>query len=279
MQAAANDCSSETARKRRRGDERIRVTRACDRCKKRKIKCNGKQPCELCLRTKASCTFDAVYARGRPPSIPPASDVEPLYTSAYAVSHARSHSASGQEHRRPTSEVVPRMSGAHSSDLRPLDAEHSNAANVMTSLQASPEPCQTDFQGHYIGPASGVSFLIKIQKRLDEAISFSDASNIFSFGDAPLQLPDSDPTFCLMLPQTDAQRLIDRYFDFAMPTYRFLHRPTIQAWFIEFYETLGIMRDPHSAPAKLGLLFLVFAQARVYMPESDSPGPADLRLV
>jgi hypothetical protein len=32
----------------------------------------------------------------------------------------------------------------------------------------------------------------------------------------------------MMLPRLDAQRLIDRYFDFAMPTYRFLHRPTIQ---------------------------------------------------
>lgn len=82
-----------------------------------------------------------------------------------------------------------------------------------------------------------------------------------------------------MLPQHDAQRLIARYFEFAMPTYRFLHQPTIQKWFLEFYDTLGIMRDKQTAPARLALLFMVFALARVYMPDDDRPGPSDLRSV
>jgi hypothetical protein len=73
----------------------------------------------------------------------------------------------------------------------------------------------------------------------------------------------------MMLPKEDAQRLVDRYFDFAMPTYRFLHRPTIQEWFVEFYD----------AAAKVALLFMILAHARVYMPENDRPGPSDLRLV
>lgn len=83
----------------------------------------------------------------------------------------------------------------------------------------------------------------------------------------------------MMLPRDDAQRLLDRYFDFAMPTYRFIHRPTTQEWFDEFYDTLGVMRDPQSAPAKVALLFAVFAHARLYMPDSERPGPPDLRLV
>lgn len=81
----------------------------------------------------------------------------------------------------------------------------------------------------------------------------------------------------MMLPREDAQRLVDRYFDFAMPTYRFLHRPTIQEWFGEFYDTLGIMRDEQKAPAKIALLFMVFAHGRVYMADCDKTGPADLR--
>jgi hypothetical protein len=83
----------------------------------------------------------------------------------------------------------------------------------------------------------------------------------------------------MMLPRDDAQRLVDRYFDFAMPTYRFLHRPTVQKWFNEFYDTLGVMRDAHKAPAKVALLFMVFSLARVYMPDNDRPGPSDLRSV
>lgn len=64
-----------------------------------------------------------------------------------------------------------------------------------------------------------------------------------------------------------------------MPTYRFLHRPTLQEWFDEFYDTLGVMHDVHHAPARVALLFMVFAHARVYMPETDRPGPSDLRSV
>jgi hypothetical protein len=83
----------------------------------------------------------------------------------------------------------------------------------------------------------------------------------------------------MMLPRDEAQRLIDRYFDFAMPTYRFLHRPTVQDWFGEFYDTLGIMRNPQSAPAKVAVLFMVLALGRVYMPDNARPGPQDLRWV
>ncbi|RDW89807.1 fungal specific transcription factor domain-containing protein [Aspergillus mulundensis] len=148
-----------------------------------------------------------------------------------------------------------------------------------TSSRNSPEPSSTDQQGHYIGPASGVSFLLRVQKRLHDAISFAQPSgSIFTFGDAPLHLPDFNPSFCMMLPRDDAQKLIDRYFDFAMPTYRFLHRPTVQEWFAEFYETLGVMRDgdQNGGNAKVALLFMIFALGRVYMPDDERPGPADL---
>jgi hypothetical protein len=150
-------------------------------------------------------------------------------------------------------------------------------AYVVPSSANSPDPSQTDLQGHYIGPASGVSFLLRVQKRLEQAISFSDPTSIFTFGDAPMHPPEYDPSFCMMLPRDDAQRLLDRYFDFAMPTYRFLHRPTIQEWFTEFYDTLGVMRNAQSAPTKAALLFMVFAHGRVYMPDNDRPGPSDLR--
>ncbi|RGP64009.1 hypothetical protein FLONG3_9708 [Fusarium longipes] len=155
-------------------------------------------------------------------------------------------------------------------------AQEVSDSRAVTSVQQSPEPSQEDLQGHYIGPASGVSFLLRVQKRLHQAISFSGPGSIFTFGDAPLHNPDYDPSFCMMLPKEDAQRLVDRYFDFAMPTYRFLHRPTIQEWFVEFYETLGTMRDSNNSAAKVALLFMILAHARVYMPEGDRPGPSDL---
>ena len=250
---------------------------------RRKIKCDGTQPCDFCVRTKASCTFASAYARGRVPSILPVSGVENGSNPA-PVEDAnilnRNLLVSGQQY--PT--LLPRSEPTRNNPTE-LQNQHVSSPDTIPSAatyadpssHTSPEPSQADFQGHYIGPASGVSFLHRIQKRLHQAISISQASSIFTFGDAPLHLPESDPSFCMMLPRADAQRLVDRFFDFAMPTYRFLHRPTIQEWFNEFYDTLGTMRDVQKAPAKVALLFMVFAHARVYMPENDRPGPSDLR--
>jgi hypothetical protein len=130
----------------------------------------------------------------------------------------------------------------------------------------SPEPArgQTDQQGHYIGSSSAVSFLLRIQKRLHQNSSLSHDSSIFTFGDAPL--PEFDPSFFVLPPKPDAQRLVERYFDYAAPTHRFLHRPTIEKLLEEFYETQGDMRSKEDAPAKTSLLLIVFAQAQAYMP-------------
>ncbi|KAM5343731.1 hypothetical protein ACJ41O_012268 [Fusarium nematophilum] len=240
----------------------------------RKIKCNGAQPCEFCIRAKTSCTFNSSYARGRAPVILRASDVEvgndSIVVRDVLIQETR-HSAESVLVQEPQQSAGLQSRDNSSSYLAP-----STSAYAAVSSRNSPEPPQTDLQGHYIGPASGASFLLRVQKRLHQAISFSSASTIFTFGDAPLQLPEFDPSFCMMLPRGDAQRLIDRYFDFAMPTYRFLHRPTIQDWFDEFYDTLGIMRDAYTAPAKVALLFMVLAHGRVYMPDNDRPGPPDL---
>jgi hypothetical protein len=130
----------------------------------------------------------------------------------------------------------------------------------------SPEPArgQTDQQGHYIGSSSAVAFLIRIQKRLHQNSSLSHDSSIFTFGDAPL--PEFDPSFFVLPPKPDAQRLVERYFDYTAPTHRFLHRPTIEKLVHEFYETQGDLRCQEEGPAKKALLLIVFAQAQAYMP-------------
>lgn len=149
--------------------------------------------------------------------------------------------------------------------------------NVATTTPGQTEASRGDLQGHYIGPSSGLSFLLRVQKRLDQAISFSHPNSIFAFGDAPLQSLDTESSFCMVLPRHDAQRLVDRYFDFAMPTYRFLHRPSIEAWVNEFYDTFGSMHGPQSSSSTIALIFMVFAHGLVYMPDNERPGPPELR--
>lgn len=156
-----------------------------------------------------------------------------------------------------------------------IDTTGAMISRPALSSRTSPEPSQTDRQGHYVGPASGVSFLLRVQKRLHQTLSFSRASSIFTFGDAPL--PDFDPSFFVLPPRDEAQRLADRYFDFAVPTHRFLHRPTVNNWLDELYETMGMMRNKDDGPARTAVLFMVFAQAREYTPTKDGVG--DFRCV
>lgn len=141
-------------------------------------------------------------------------------------------------------------------------------ASKAQSSRNSPEPSQTDFEGHYVGPSSGVSFMLRVQKRLHKIVSLSANSSIFTFGDAPL--PVCDTSFFILPPKEKADALLARYFDFAVPTHRFLHRPTVQAWADELYANLGSMQDQKGEMGKKAVIFMVFAQAEEYMPNSNS---------
>lgn len=249
------------------------------------------------------CTYESAYNRGRLPSVVPADNnngMETLDTieAINTISHSEFTGQDPVASSRQQQAYMPVQSDSAGIDMQGYHHLHnphldshlatppvsgSVAAPLQPSLQSSsslrpnsPEP-QTDLQGHYIGPASGVSFLLRLQKRLHQAVSFSHPDSIFTFGDAPLHHPSEfDPSFCMMLPREDAQRLVDRYFDYAMPTYRFLHFPTVQKWFTEFYDSLGAMNDGSGAAAKAALLFMIFAHAWAYMPDEDKPGPPDL---
>lgn len=222
---------------------------------RRKIKCNGVQPCDFCQRAESVCTFNTAYARGKAPLILPA--------------HG--------ELRGGDAVPVPASSTDQVKTHEDANVISSLSPSIPASSPTSPKSSLAGLHGNYIGPASGVSFLQRVQKRLGETASFSQPGNIFTFGDPPFVEPNGDSSVCMMLPREDAQQLINRYFDYAMPTYRFLHRPTIQKWFTEFYDTFGMMKDPQRAPAKTALLFMVFAHGRVYMPDDRKPGPPDLR--
>ena len=54
--------SSATA-KQSSSDKRLRVQRACDTCKRRKVKCDGLKPCSNCVKHLSECSYD--FSRGK----------------------------------------------------------------------------------------------------------------------------------------------------------------------------------------------------------------------
>lgn len=132
--------------------------------------------------------------------------------------------------------------------------------------RASPDLPVTDLQGHYIGPASGVSFLHRVQQRLH----LSDHSSpSFTFGDTPL--PEFDPANSgVIISVEETSRLVQKFFEFSVPIDRIFHQPTIEAWLDEFHDTMGAMANTDEAPARRAVLWTVFATAQGHFNDMHS---------
>jgi hypothetical protein len=237
----------------------------------RKTRCSGKWPCFHCSQIQLECKFTATYRRGRLPAIM-AETEEALRTPSNQPPHGSISPASSDRIEEQASDLLLPISNIEEPqglDLPPVasvlvnnDAIN-NAISAAQSSRNSPEPSQSDRQGHYVGPASGVSFLLRIQRRLArQQSSVAPSASIFTFGDLPL--PGSDVSFFVIPAKSEATALLARYFDFASATHRFFHRPTIESWLQEFYETNGDMRQETEARSRTAVLFMVFAHASSY---------------
>jgi hypothetical protein len=261
---------------------------------RKKSRCSGQRPCNQCMHHRLLCEYNAPYSRGRVPSV--ALD-RPAPDPALRSDIGSAVPAQGISSTSPRSTFVsdtmggtsaPRPSIPFSSVSTPdqpqrlpeQESPNPNRENRSSqSLRNSPEAeaGQTDLQGHYVGPSSGVSFLRRALKRLHQVISLTPNSSMFTFGDSPLPA-SSDPSFFVLPPKSDAQTLVARYFDFALPTHRFLHQPTVEIWLNELYDDFGYIPQKAGTREKQAVLFMVFAQAKEYMPPGKEAEIIDSRL-
>ncbi|KAL3446338.1 fungal-specific transcription factor domain-containing protein [Aspergillus insuetus] len=183
---------------------RVRVTRACDRCKKRKIRCGGIQPCETCSEGNHPCAYTAPYTRGRQPA-----------------------------RIRKAQEINRSVSSPSVAD-DPLD-------DLSPSRPTPAELAITDLDGHFLGPASEAAFLLRVQRALTPDHlhlhqSLSHVSLAFSLSDEPLSLRDA-PLGNVVPQEEEAAQLVQTFYDQAMPIGHFIDRATVLSWVAD-------LRDP-----------------------------------
>ena len=73
-------------------------------------------------------------------------------------------------------------------------------------------------------------------------------------------------------PRQQAKYLVDRYFDFAMPTYRFLHRASVEIWLDRICDKKEnrAANIPRLSNAKIALVLLTLATATLYEGDPTS---------
>lgn len=143
-----------------------------------------------------------------------------------------------------------------------------------TVSRESPEPVQTDLDGQYIGPASGISFLLRARRRLQQQPT-TGTTSIFTFDDAPL--PKLGPHFRVTLSKLEMTKLVQRYFDFVSAVDRFLYRPAVQGWLEAFHENDGHLGNEADDHARLALLYMIFAKAQDHTSPKPSTAASDIR--
>lgn len=123
-------------------------------------------------------------------------------------------------------------------------------------------------EGHHIGPSSGVSFLYHAWnkgERSEREIALPNAP-LISHGDMPLPTfpePQELPT------RDEANSLLELYFRFGTPTYRFLHRSTMESWASHLLDG-----DPQLM-SETACVLLAFAQSLLYTKAGDRYANAD----
>ncbi|GLB01451.1 hypothetical protein AtubIFM57143_011439, partial [Aspergillus tubingensis] len=256
---------------------RQKITRACDHCKEKKTRCTGTLPCVRCMRLDLSCEYNAAYSRGLPPDPLPA---PPSMTDGHTYSP-------GAKRKPQTDGALGRLrsSSARQSPRASAGSPQQPLCRNEVSQRNSPDPAVTDFEGNYLGPASGVSFLNRVWRRLhqDEGHAIPDSlenessprnTSVFMFGDKPYS-DYRQVTFSLP-PFDKAQELVNIYFDFSMVTYRFLHRGIVEEWLCQVYLNNVSSANPPTGPmvVRTAIILMIFAVGTLY-EEQKPERPVD----
>ncbi|KAK5110069.1 hypothetical protein LTR62_006314 [Meristemomyces frigidus] len=175
--------------------KRRRVTRACDECRRKKIKCDGKQPCTHCTVYSYECTYDQPSNRRRNPAPQYVENLEHRVHRAETLLHilipnldlndpgieaavAQGWIPGAPGRGNPTS-VSQRTEAKPAQGLDGLEKNRSDT-NLESMVRAVAQ-LDMDEQGHwdYHGHSSGLSFMRRMREQLGDLMGPDTKSTPF----------------------------------------------------------------------------------------------------
>lgn len=228
---------------------------------RKKTRCTGKQPCQICTRDGIECEFKTPNLRGKMRN-----KSRTIVSSAVISTLSPLSSVASETASQPQSQFQSVTNNNGQLPTSPIPQGQAEAVATGQSSRVSPEPGESDQQGYFVGSSSGLSFLLRLQRRLRQETEEIAKTSVFTLGDPVL--PDFDALSFVPPPRYEADMLLKTYFELSAPTYRFLHRPTVEGWIHQLYEN-GRIQRPQSH-SKYAVILAMFAQATQYVGGDQS---------
>ncbi|TLD36974.1 hypothetical protein E2P81_ATG02756 [Venturia nashicola] len=238
--------------------KRRRVTRACDECRRKKIKCDGKQPCTHCTVYGYECTYDQPSNRRRNAAPHYIEALEKQLSRATAIlrlvlpeadlndPNLEAKLAQGMFRMPETPSTAPSKNGAYNNPQTPPDG---GIDSHLESMVRSTGQLDLDEQGNleYHGHSSGLSFVRRMREQLGDVMGpegqgtpFVKSRPMSQVFDSPRSTHDSPFDASLVgpeLPPKDVARLLcDNAILDAASILRVVHYPTFIKQFDSIFD-------------------------------------------
>jgi hypothetical protein len=259
-----------------------RIAQACDRCRSKKIRCDGVRPtCSQCANVGFECrTSDKLSRRAFPRGY-----TESLEERVRALETENRELKDLLDEKDEKIDMLSKMHGNHHSRHGPRKTPASSASPSSTSpevgreiqfnkedtfkVQAAPLLLGVEnSDSYFMGPSSGRSFIEAFKRKVQETgkpcSDFNPDAFLHIQGVQPLMSCSPDQ-LARPPPRLFSDRCVNVYFQEWAPLFPVLHKPT----FLHFYE--DFVSDPSKIKSnfKTAQLYLVFGIAGLSLDTPD----------
>ncbi|KAL9577343.1 MAG: hypothetical protein Q9212_006420 [Teloschistes hypoglaucus] len=251
-----------------------RIAQACDRCRSKKIRCDGITPCcTQCSNVGFECkTSDKLSRRAFPRGY-----TESLEERVRSLEHEVRELKDLLDEKDEKIDILSRIhSGSPVSRRRSSEAASSSSLHQKTpvaheapkddvfKVQQSPDLLKGETDSYFMGASSGRAFVDVFKAKIQQSgkkCPDIGTQTFFASSKSPVPSPIGSPVKSVTFkapPRLVSDQMINIFFQEWAPLFPVLHRPTFLELYTEYVADPESLENPHSI-AQLNLVFGIAA--------------------